>query len=70
MEDENKDNRENVQILNNNIHERLDRIEIEKNRLVELEESFKEEELEKAKLKEDFKIKDSLINETLDIINK
>ena len=25
---------------------------------------------EKAKLKEDFKIKDSLINETLDIINK
>ena len=70
MEDENKDNRENIQILNNNIHERLDRIEIEKNRLVELEESFKEEEVEKAKLKEDFKIKDSLINETLDIINK
>ena len=70
MEEENKSNKDNIQILNSNIHERFDRIEAEKNRLIELEERFKEEEVEKSKLKEDFKVKDSLINETLDIINK
>ena len=70
IKNENDRNTENIQILNNNIHQKLDEVEAQKNRVIELEESFKEEEIEKVKLKEKFKAKDSLINETVDIINK
>ena len=70
IKNENDRNTENIQILNNNIHQKLDEVEVQKNRVIELEESFKEEEIEKVKLKEKFKAKDSLINETVDIINK
>lgn len=70
MEKENLTNKENIGILNSNIDLRNKEIETQKNRIIELEEGFKDEEVQRGKLKEDFKVKDSLISETLDIINK
>ncbi|MGG7176016.1 chromosome segregation protein SMC [Clostridium paraputrificum] len=70
LADENKVNKENIDYLNNEILLKGEKITLKKKRIEELEESFKEEEVSKGKLKEEFRVKESLITETLDIINK
>ena len=67
---ENESNINNIKSIENNNSNKLKEIESRKIRLIELEQCFKDEEVEKGKLKEEYKIKDSLIAETSDIINK
>lgn len=67
---ENKVNLENIAYLTKEIESKDTNIEEKTNRILELEECFKEEEVQKGKLKEEYKVKDSLISETQDIINK
>ncbi|MDS0524917.1 chromosome segregation protein SMC [Clostridium sp. SHJSY1] len=70
MDEENKENKENVNELDGKILAKTEDINLIEKRIVELEGLFKEDELQKEKFKEDFRKKDSLINESLVIINK
>ena len=67
---ENEENNQGINNLNNDIILKFKDIKEAQERLEILENSFKEKEFEKEKFKEDFRIKDSVINESLDIINK
>jgi chromosome segregation protein len=67
---ENEENNQGINSLNNDIILKFKDIKEAQERLGILELSFKEKEFEKEKFKEDFRIKDSVINESLDIINK
>lgn len=70
MTKENEVNIEGVNFLNNDIDKKQEEIEGIEKRITILEGGFKDQELRKEKLKEDFRKKDSVINESLDIINK
>jgi len=67
---ENEENNEGINNLNNEIIIKFQDITKGQEILDTLELLFKEKEFEKEKIKEDFRIKDSVINESLDIINK
>lgn len=67
---DNEENNQGVNNLNNDIILKFNDIKEAQEILGILELSFKEKEFEKERFKEDFRIKDSVINEYLDIINK
>ena len=67
---ENEESNVGINNLNNDIILKFEDIKEAQKDLETLELSFKEKEFEKEKLKEGYRIKDSVINEFLDIINK
>ncbi|HEY5524206.1 MAG TPA: chromosome segregation protein SMC, partial [Clostridium sp.] len=67
---ENEENTQGINNLNSEIILKFKDIKEAQEMLETLENSFKEKEFKKEKFKEDFRIKDSVINNSLDIINK
>lgn len=69
LEEENKSSDENIKILNESIKDKQEVIKDEDTKMITLEESFRDEEVRKLKLKEEQNIKESNISEKADIIN-
>ena len=67
---ENEKNKDEIENLNNSIKSKDEAIELIKLRLQDLEANFKEEEVQKEKLKEEFRLKDSAISEEGTLISK
>ncbi|PRR84174.1 chromosome segregation protein SMC [Clostridium vincentii] len=67
---ENEENNKGINNLNSEIILKFKEIKESQEIVETLESAFKEKEFSKEKFKEDFRIKDSVINESLDIINK
>ena len=70
IEEEKLKNNEDVKVLEDNITSKSEDILKLKECLKKLEESFKEGEVLRGQLKEEYNRKDTVINESLDLINK
>ncbi|MGL5149996.1 MAG: chromosome segregation protein SMC [Clostridium sp.] len=70
IKNENTEKHEAIEILNKNINNKNDKIKELKDRILELDEIFKEEDVEKGKLKEAEKLIDSRVIELVEVINR